>query len=170
MLKDYIEKGNVDAKLEFLGESYYAGCRFVGIKNECTIDNVGEVMGKDFETLNGFAKENSEILTDEFFTVYHKYDFNKNRVVYTSGVGVKVSQKNLSSDLFNGSLPANKVQTVRHIGPYELLGNAWSAIMAMDRAKELTKNKKIPPMEFYRNNPLDTEPKDLISDVCMAVK
>jgi predicted transcriptional regulator YdeE len=170
MLKDYIEKGRVDAKLEFLGESNYAGCNFVGIKNESTIDNIGDVMKKDFQKLNGFAKENSEIITDEFFTVYHKYDFNKNRVVYTSGVGVKASQENLSSDLFNGSLPANKVQTVRHIGPYELLGNAWSAIMAMDRAKEFTKNKKIHPVEFYRNSPTDTEPKELVSDVCMPVK
>jgi len=39
MLKDYIEKGNIDARLEFLGESDYAGCKFVGVKSECTIDN-----------------------------------------------------------------------------------------------------------------------------------
>jgi len=25
-------------------------------------------------------------------------------------------------------------------------------------------------MEFYRNSPMDTEPKDLISDICMAIK
>ena len=170
MLKDYIENGSVDVKLEFLGESNYAGCSYVGIKNECTIDNVGEVMEKDFQKLNGFAKDNSEILTKEFFTIYHKYDFNKNKIAYTSGVGVKDVQKDLPSGLFNGNLPAARVHTVRHIGPYELLGNAWSAIMAMDRAKEFKKDKKIPPIEFYRNNPMDTEPKDLISDICMAVK
>lgn len=170
MLKEYIEKGQVDAKLEFLGESEYEGCNFVGVKSECTIDNIGEVMEADFKKLMEFAKENEDIITKEFFSIYHKFDFNKNRVVYTSGVGIKSEVLKIPAGMFEGSLPATKVHTVRHIGPYELSGNGWSAIMAMDRAKELTKNKKVPPMEFYRNMPMDTEPKDLISDICMAIK
>jgi predicted transcriptional regulator YdeE len=170
MLKDYIEKGSIDAKLEFLGESNYAGCKFVGVKSECTIDTIGEVMSADFKKLMEFANTIGDDMTGEFFSIYHKFDFGKNRIVYTSGVSVKSEQQNLPSGLFNSSLLATKIQTVRHIGPYELSGNAWSAIMSMDRAKEFTKNKKIPPMEFYRNSPMDTEPKDLISDICMAVK
>ena len=170
MLKDYIEKGQVDAKIEFLGESNYAGCKYVGIKNECTIDNIGEVMKVDFEKLMNYANANSEVVTGEYFTIYHKYDFNKNRVIYTGGVSVNSEQQNLSDGLLNGTIPATKVHTVRHIGPYELIGNGWSAIMSMERAKEVTKNKKIPPMEFYRNSPADTEPKNLISDICLPVK
>jgi predicted transcriptional regulator YdeE len=170
MLKDYIENGKVDAKLEFLGESEYEGCKFVGIKNECTIDNIKEVMSEDFKKLNEFAKENEEIVTCDWFSIYHKFDFNKNKVIYTGGVGIKSEPQNIPAGMFKGSIPATKLHTVRHIGPYELLGNAWSAIMCMERAKEIKKNKKIPPMEFYRNSPMETDPKDLISDVCMAVK
>lgn len=170
MLKDYIEKGHVDAKLEFLGESQFEGCQFVGIKNECTIDNIGEVMSEDFKKLADFAKENEDHVTCDWFSVYHKFDFNKNRVVYTSGIGIKSDPQSIPAGMIKGSLPATKVHTVRHIGPYELSGNGWSAIMAMDRAKEFKQNKKIPPMEFYRNSPMDTEPKDLISDICMAIK
>jgi len=170
MLKDYIEKGKVDAKLEFLGESQFEGCQFIGIKSECTIDNIGEVMEADFKKLADFAKDNEEIVTCDWFSVYHKFDFNKNKVVYTSGVGIKSDPKSLPAGMIKGQLPATKVHTVRHIGPYELSGNGWSAIMAMDRTKEFAKNKKIPPMEFYRNSPMDTDPRDLISDICMAVK
>jgi len=170
MLKDYIEKGHVDAKLEFPGESDFAGCKYLGLKNECTMDNIGEVMGVDIQKLNDYAKGNSPVLSMEFFSIYHKFDFGKNKIVYTIGVGVKESQGNLPEGLFNGTLPATKVHTVRHIGPYELSGNAWSAIMAMDQSKEIKKNKKIPPMEFYRNNPAETDPKDLITDVCMPLK
>lgn len=170
MLKDYIEKGAVAAKLEFLGESQFEGCQFIGIKSECTIDNIGEVMSEDFKKLADFAKHNEEIVTCDWFSVYHKFDFNKNKVVYTSGVGIKSDPQSLPAGMIKGKLPATKVHTVRHIGPYELSGNGWSAIMAMDRAKEFAKNKKIPPMEFYRNSPMDTDPKDLISDICMAVK
>ncbi len=170
MLKDYAEKDKVDSKLEFVGESNYAGCNFVGIKNVCTLDNIGTTMEEDFKKLMAFAKDNGDIITEEFFSIYHKFDFNKNKVEYTSGIGVKTEPQNLPSALFNGTIPATKIHTVRHIGPYELSGNAWSAIMGMERSKEFRKNKKIHPMEFYRNSPMDTDPKDLISDVCMAVK
>ena len=170
MLKDYIEKGKVEAKLEFLGESQFEAIQFVGVKSECNMDTIGEVMSEDFKKIAEFAKENEDIVTCDWFSVYHKFDFNKNKVVYTSGVGIKSEALKIPVGMFEGSLPATKVHTVRHIGPYELSGNAWSAIMAMDRAKEFTKNKRIPPMEFYRNSPMETEPKDLISDICMAVK
>lgn len=170
MLKEYVENGSVDAKLEFLGDSDYPGCKFVGVKNECTIDNIGEAMEGDIQKLMGFAKGNNENVTEEFFSIYHKFDFTKNKVVYTSGVGVKTEAKNLSDGLFNSSIPATKIHTVRHTGPYELLGNAWSAVMSLERAKAFKKNKKVHPMEFYRNSPVDTEPKDLISDVSIAIK
>lgn len=170
MLKDYIEKGHVDAKLEFLGESNFEGCTYIGVKSECTIETIGEVMEADFKKLAEFSKNNQEIVSCDWFSVYHKFDFNRNKVIYTSGVGIKSDPQNIPNGMIKGKLPATKVHTVRHIGPYELSGNAWSAIMAMERAKEFKQNKKIPPMEFYRNSPMETEPKDLISDICMAVK
>lgn len=169
MLKDYIEKGSVDVKLEFLGESSYNGCTYAGVKSECTIDNIGEVMDADFEKLHDFAKENEGTVTEECFSIYHKFDFNKNKIVYTVAVGVKDLPEKLPQGFISGSIPATKFHTVRHIGPYELSGNAWSAIMAMERGKEF-KKKKMSPMEFYRNSPTETDPKDLISDICMAVK
>jgi predicted transcriptional regulator YdeE len=170
MLKDYIEKGKVEAKLEFLGESEYAGCQFVGVKSECTIETIGEVMQADFQKLGKFSSENQDLVTGEIFSIYHKFDFNKNRIIYTSGVGVKSLPKDLPAGFIVDNIPATKLHSVRHIGPYPLSGNAWGAIMAMDRAKEIAKNKKIPPMEFYRNSPLETDPKDLISDICMPIK
>jgi len=140
------------------------------VKSECTIETIGEVMVEDFKKLKEFATANKDLVTDELFSVYHKFDFNKNRIVYTSGIGVKEQSQNLPNGIFNGKLPATRIHTVRHIGPYQLSGNAWSAIMSMDRAKEFMKNKKIPPMEFYRNCPTETDPKDLISDICMPIK
>lgn len=170
MLKDYVEKGKVEAQLEFLGESNYEGCKFVGLKNESTLDDIGEVMEGDFKKLADFTKDNKEIVKDECFSMYHKFDFNKNKVIYTCGIGVESVPQNLPGDFIEGSIPACILQTVRHTGPYELSGNAWTAIMSMERAKEFKKDKKIPPIEFYRNSPTETNPVDLISDICMAVK
>jgi DNA gyrase inhibitor GyrI len=60
--------------------------------------------------------------------------------------------------------------TVRHHGAYDHLGNAWSTIMMQQRNKEFKSLKKIHPLEFYRNDPEDTAPKDLVTDVCFAVQ
>lgn len=169
MLKDYIESGKVNASLKFIGNENYDGCKYVGVKNECKIDDIGEVMEADFKKLNDFANSNKETITDEIFTLYHKFDFNRNKVVYTSAVGVKTLPENVPAGMISGNVEATKLHTVQHTGPYELSGNAWSAIMAMERAKEFKKNKKIPPIEFYRNNPLETDPKDLVTDVSMPV-
>ncbi|MCL3781107.1 hypothetical protein EMN47_12025 [Prolixibacteraceae bacterium JC049] len=170
MLKEYIETGSVTAQLEFIGQSNYPGCNFVGVKSECTIDNIGEVMHNDFVKLSEFAESNGELVTDTIFSMYHKFDFNKNRIVYTTGIGVKSDPENMPNGFIKGTIPSTPIYTVRHVGPYQLSGNAWSSIMAMERAKEFKKNKKIPPMEFYRNSPLHTDPKDLISDICMPIK
>lgn len=169
MLKDYAENGSVAAKLEFLGKLEYTGCNFVGIKRECTIDSIGDGMAIDFKKLMAFASENNDVVHDEYFSIYHKYDLYKNVVVYTCCVGVKEPQLNLTPELFNGNIPATKMLAVRHIGPYELSGNAWSAIILMERAKEFKKNKKMDAMEFYRNSPSNTAPENLISDVCIPI-
>ena len=169
MLKDYVEKGRVESKIEFKGTSQLDGISYVGINNTCTIDDLGKVMEADFKKIREFAQNNSSLMTDKWFSIYHKFDFKKNRVVYTSAVGINSSIEKLPSGMITGHVPTTKVYTVRHTGPYELSGNPWNAVMMMERAKEIKNNKKIQPMEFYLNSPMEVEPKDLITEVSMPV-
>ncbi|MDA8895791.1 SRPBCC family protein [Bacteroidia bacterium] len=172
MLKGYCEKGKVDASLEFLGESQYKGCSYLGIKNSSSLDNMPEVMGADFEKLTEFALKNSNLVSSEFFSIYHKFAFGKNKADFTSAVKLKGEPvaANLPEGLFIDSLPETVLYTVRHKGTYKLIGNAWSAITAMQRAKEFKCNKRMHPMEFYRNSPRDVAPHELVSDVCMPIE
>lgn len=172
MLKDYCEKGKVDASLDFLGESHYEGCSYLGIKNSSSLDNMPEVMGADFEKLMDFALKNKELASSEFFSIYQKFSFGKNKADFTSAlklkgdpVGVDLPENSLIS-----SIPATTLYTVRHKGTYKLIGNAWGAITAMQRAKEFKCNKRMHPMEFYRNSPRDVPPHELVSDVCMPIE
>lgn len=170
MLKDYAEKGKVDAQLDIRGEENYLGCSYVGIKNECKIEELGVVMSKDIDRLNEWGKENRDLLAMEFFSLYHQFDFRKNRVVYTSAMAVKSLPAGLPNGFISGKLPACRYMCVRHTGPYGLIGNAWSTIAVMERSGEVKRNRKIPMAEFYRNNPETTPQEELISDICLPLK
>ena len=82
--------------------------------------------------------------------------------------------KEIPSDLpagfISGEIPATKAHSVKHTGPYTYVGNAWSAQYARRRAKKFKSNRRIHPMEIYLNSPMDTDPKELQSEILMPIK
>lgn len=167
MLKDYVETGEVPSKLEFLGTDSYAGTKYVGLKRDTTMEGMKQHMQGDFEQVMATVGEGNN---GQWFSIYHNFDFVNDKISYTAAVGVDEYPANLPNNMVKGDVPAGKANTVRHVGPYEHLGNAWATSMMMMRNKEFKPVKGIHPMEFYRNSPLDTAPKDLISDVVFMVK
>ena len=127
-------------------------------------------MQRDFTGLYNWASEKKINITGEPFSQYHKWDVIKQKVHYTAAIPVEKGITNLPSGIVKGEIPQLKLHTLRHHGSYEHLGNAWSTLMMQKRAKDFKPKKGIPPMEFYKNDPEITEPEDLITDVCFAVK
>ncbi len=169
MLKEEIEEGKIDSKLEIIGKTTFKGYNYIGIKTDTAFSKIDYVMEKDFLSLNTYIKENIIEVVGYPFSEYQKFNLVKDKIVYVAGFPVKEKPKNLPEGFIYGSLPENKMQTVRHIGKYEHLGNAWSTIMMMDRNKEFKKNKKASPIEFYLNDPSQTKPAELITDISMPV-
>ncbi|HCD52956.1 MAG TPA: hypothetical protein DEQ34_10940 [Balneolaceae bacterium] len=170
MLKDYAEHGEVPSKLEWKGESGFTGTKYIGLKSSCAMDQVTIQMKEDFGRLGGYAFENQSVLNGMMFTIYDEWDFKKQQARYTVGFGIAEDPENLPDDFFIGEIPSTRIYTLRHIGPYKHLGNAWTTMMSMGRNKEFKQNKKIPPIEMYVNNPADTDEKDLITDIMFPVK
>ncbi len=170
LLKDYVEDGQIHSKLNWLGESQFPGCDYIGIRRKCTIDDMPTVMKKDFEDLLDYCRSVEGTDHTKAFSMYHKFDFVKGNASYTAGIPVPKIPSNLSAKFFVGKIPPTKIYTVEHIGPYEHLGNAWTTIYTMHRNKEIKGRKNIHPFETYGNSPLDTDPKDLITHINFAVK
>lgn len=170
MLKEYVEKGEIDSKLEFKGTSDFPHTHYVGVKTSCNMDQMGDQMKADFEKLEAYAKENEGETTGQVFSIYHKWDMVKRVAEYSACLGVKSKASNLSGGMFAGEVPATKVNTVRHIGTYDHLGNAWTTLYSMQRGKEFKMAKGIHPFEMYVNDPAEVAPKDLITDINFAVK
>jgi effector-binding domain-containing protein len=169
MLKEEVELGKINSQLEFVGDNNFEGCNFIGIKTTTPFSKIGEAMEKDFNALHEFIGNNNIEVTGLPFSEYQKFDLVKDRVVYVSGFPVDKKPENLPNNFFFGSLPTLKMNTVRHKGTYDHLGNAWTAVMMMERNKEFKKNKKASPMEIYLNDPATTAPEELITDISIPI-
>ena len=170
MLKEKIEEGVVKSKLEFRGISDFPGCTYIGLKQHTTQSGMQNDMGNDFQKVSEVANKNPENILGAPFSIYHKFDPVKDKVSYTVGIPVKEIPSDLPSDIISGSIPATKIHTLRHIGPYAHLGNAWSTMMMVVRNKEIKPVRGIHPFETYENMPGEVPEDQLITDIHFAVK
>lgn len=170
MLKEIVEDGEVKSKLEFKGTSEFPATQYVGISSSCSIDGLSSSMMTDFGKLEAFMKDNEELRAGAGFSIYHKWDMVKNKVSYTGGVPVKSVPENLPEGIISDEIPATKVYTLRHIGSYNHLGNAWTTLYGMERGKEIKCNKGIHPFETYVNSPEEVAEKELITDINFPLK
>lgn len=170
MLKDLAENGKVSSNLTFKGESDYAGCQYIGIKTDCNTDEVGKKMRADFASLGDYMKENVDNIAGVPFSIYHKWDMVKKNVSYTSAVPVNNLPSPLPVGMRTGEIPATRIYTLRHTGTYAHLGNAWTTLNSMQRAKSFKVKKGIHPFETYVNMPGEVPDEELITDINFAVR
>lgn len=170
MLKDLAETGAVSSKLDFLGDQSFSGLPYVGIRNECPIDRIGEVMSADLKKLKSWQEEAGMPQDGRVVSIYHKWNVTKGVVVYTVAVEVPSPPASLPEGMSAGAIPDTRVYAVRHTGPYHHLGNAWSAGMMHAQSKLFRQNKKLPPFELYENDPSQTPEADLQTLVQFPVK
>ena len=170
MLKDLVEKGEVHSKLEFSGENDFKGTKYIGIKTSCSIKDVGDQMKADFGKIHDYVHGHQDIITGNAYSIYHEWDMVKQKTTYTGCMGVNSIPDNLPDGFISGEIPATKTYTLRHIGSYPHLGNAWSTLYTMQRGKEFKLKKGIHPFEHYVSNPMETDEKDLVTDVYFAIQ
>ncbi len=170
MLKDYIEKGSIDSKMEFKGESDFPGATYIGIKTTCKMDSIGEAMKADFDKLEEFMNSHPDLNGNAAYSIYHDWNIRKKQTTYTACIAMNEIPEDLPEGFITGNIPSSKVYTLRHVGSYKHLGNAWSTLMSMERNKEFKKNKKMDPFEEYISDPHQTEEKDLITDIHFGTK
>lgn len=169
MLKVYVEEGEVPSKMEFVGNKSFSGCRWIGIKKDCSIDQMAPEMIADFGKLRSLGEE-KELSEFKMATIYHKWNLPKNKVSYTACMVMKEIPSEIPTGFVSGEIPEVSSYVLRHVGSYRQLGNAWSTLYSMHRNKEFKPKKGINPFEIYENNPQTTPEKELITDVYFPVK
>ncbi len=169
MLKRFIETGSRQCQLEILGRESFSGFSYLGLRVQCAISDVGPSMETHFAELTRKFDEAGLKPSGAPFSIYHKWDMGKGRVDYTLGFPVEGVNGNAPAGVLAASLPDIEVYTIKHTGAYQLLGNAWSAGMCRQRARQF-RCGKLPPFEVYHNDPRETKEDDLITTVHLPLK
>jgi DNA gyrase inhibitor GyrI len=170
MLREYVETGKVSSTLSFIGESWYPGCRYFGIKTHTTIEQCGKQMEADMDKLLSYVSEKKIQPDGETFSIYHQLNFVKRKVSYTAGIPVSELPGDLPAGFITGEIPTTKIYTLRHTGSYLHLGNAWTTLYTMQRNKEFKIRKDIDPFEVYINMPGEVSDQELITDINFPIK
>jgi uncharacterized protein YndB with AHSA1/START domain/DNA gyrase inhibitor GyrI len=169
MLKDCLETGSVPSILAFKGITNFPGCTYVGMRTSCTLETVGPMMKADFDKLNDWVKAHSDKVSGVPLSIYHRWDLVKNKIEYTSAIPVKEIPATLPAGAITGNIPAVRVNTIAHTGPYKHLGNAWSAQYNMQQAKLFKWKKGVDPFETYVSMPGAVPDNDLITEIHFPV-
>ncbi|MGJ8656085.1 MAG: SRPBCC family protein [Akkermansiaceae bacterium] len=169
MLKEVLETGRVDSKLEYAEDVSFPARGYLGIKSVCLMDEMAERMGGDFEKLTSRVKEMG-VEGTEFFTIYEKWNLSRGEVVYTVCVGVDGEVADVPEGFVVGVREACDAFVVTHRGGYDHLGNAWSAGMMRARSKPpvFKQSKKEMPFEVYDTGP-GCEGEEVVTRVVMPV-
>jgi effector-binding domain-containing protein/uncharacterized protein YndB with AHSA1/START domain len=170
LLKDYAEDGVTHSKLDFRGEQHLPETTYIGITNTSPIPALGKQMSADFNTLSKWFDGHGSLIAGQAFSIYHKWDMAKNKASYTSAMPVSSVPESLPNNLISGKIPATRVYTLAHTGPYSHLGNAWSTLFNMQRSKAFRINRKIHPFEVYKNVPGEVPENDLLTHIHFPVK
>tara|TARA_R110002072_G_scaffold31040_2_gene96237 strand:+ start:1641 stop:2564 length:924 start_codon:yes stop_codon:yes gene_type:complete len=170
MLKDKLEDGKIHSSLDFIGKTEMEEFLFIGIKTATSKAEMPDQMQADFESLFTQLKNEEENNIGEGLSIYHKWDMVKERVEYTAAMKVKQYPENLESNIIKGRIPKTQVYQIKHIGPYHHLGNAWSSMYSLKRAKAFKSVKGIDPFEIYGNRPKEVKGQELLSTLNFPCK
>ncbi len=98
----------------------------VGIRATTTMEEIKQVIGALFGEIMEYFTRNGLAPAGMPLTIYHEMDAD--RLEMECGMPV-ASPVEGTERVRPGELPAGKVATVTHMGPYEQLGQTWSALM-----------------------------------------
>ena len=169
MLQDYLETGSVASKIKIEGVSNLKPQQYIGIANQCTIEEMMNVMPKDFQTVYQFLQDNN--LSQEVvpFAIYNTFDIFDKHMQFISAVPID-KEIAVTAPFITGELSGGDALKVTHTGAYKHLGNGWAAAFSFARHKKI-KTKKTPVgIEFYFNSPMNTPAEELRSEIVLPLK
>ncbi|WP_237229025.1 SRPBCC family protein [Rubinisphaera sp. JC750] len=168
MLKEYIETGEVKAETRLHGLVDVEPVEIVGIRQRCHRRELSEKMPPLFHQVHDLL-EQAGLEHGRGASVYHHFDCKSEEMDFTSGFECNAPLVDLPEGLSLWSLPATQAIRVEQIGPYEHLGNAWSAAHQFLRYRKLKENPA-GSFEVYQNDPETTPANELKTDVYVTVK
>lgn len=169
MLKEHIETGQILSETTVNGVKSVGPIKMVGVRKKASLSDIGSSMNEAISEAEKKLGQTAVPHEGQKIAVYHHFDMANRVFDYTAGVMV-LDPNGEVDGLSSWFLPETNALSVKHTGSYENLGNAWSAAHSHLRHLKLKQLAKAGTFEIYRNEPADTAPADLITDIFLPVK
>jgi effector-binding domain-containing protein len=169
MLKEWIETGTILSETTNRGVESVAPLRMVGVRRSCTLKEIGPSMNEAFQEVIAVFCRHGLPTGGAGISIYHKCNLKAGTFDYTSGFIIPDSTTDIPPELSSWSIPAVRALRVDHVGSYDNVGNAWSTAHQYARYRKL-RQSKVGTFEIHRNDPRDTVPADLKTEIYLPLK
>ena len=138
----------------------------VGIRTQTTMGRIAEVMGPLFGELFGYVQQSGQAPAGMPFAIYHGMDGDN----VDLECGMPVAAPMAGTDRIRaGELPGGTAATVTHTGPYDQLGQTWTALTAWMKSQGLEPAGA--PWEVYVTDPgAEPDPSKWRTDIFFPVR
>ena len=167
MMKEWIETGGILSDTQNKGIQSVGPIAMAGVRTTCDFRKIAASMESDVAKARHEFERHGVSTDNGSISVYHNFNVKKQLMDYTCGFVVERPVDLPGINYWEiGNVQALRVD---HVGSYSNLGNAWNAANMIARAKKL-KQSKAGAFELYRNEPSDTEPANLVTEIYLPLK
>lgn len=167
-LKWLVEKGEIPAKVEIQSDTVRPdSVTVLGLRGHCPWDGIEAEIDQKLaairQSLDAAGIEHQGMIA----TMYENVDLKVQTFDYVTGYLVS-DQTPTPDDLARTSIGGVPCLHIRHLGSYQFLDDAWTAIYQIARHRK-TKVGRLPGFEINRNDPKTTDEADLVTDLYLPV-
>jgi effector-binding domain-containing protein len=168
-LKEFCENGTVMSELSNVDKVQQVTIHYIGLKNKCTIDEMKALMQKSYAQITSDIMSKNLPIPDGFINMYQEFDLVKGKCDFISAIYYYQKPENVKN-YENGILNQHTALKLVHKGPYHHLGTAWKKVYTNQMGHKIKLNKNIPMYEIYLNSPEMVAPKDIQTEVRLAIQ
>ena len=169
MLKSLIETGDILSQLDLVGSKEEELTHYVALEGTANIEELSKMIPDHYGKLHQYFIEKSIAGAGVPFTLYYDMDM-KTSVCHVRNAFPVSEPVEVKPPFICDSIPKSDTYQVKHTGEYKFVGNAWAFAFFAARHNKVKVKKSPVGFERYPNDPAETQPKDLISEVVLFKK
>lgn len=170
LLKQYIETGDTQCKIEVVGVEEVTSIRYAGLNSDSTLEKLGEVTESMLPAIHQKVQAGGIPIEGPPLNIYHKFNMKTHACNLSVAVPIAEGAQIDTVECQAGETGTGKALKVKFFGDYQHLGNAWSAGMMHQKALKLKTDKNRAPYEVYVGDPAKESGKDCLTEIYLPVR
>ncbi len=129
------------------------------------ISKISDVMGEAYQEIGEFMAKKGIPFSGAPYARY--YNMNMEALDVEMGFPIAIDVKG-ENRIKTGQIPAGKIATAIHCGPYSTLEETYTKLMGFVKEKGLEVEEWM--YEYYLNSPMEVKPEELQTQICYVLK